>query len=319
MKVKVALIQDGPVLFDKETSFQKLELLTEQYAKENCQLIVFPESFIPGYPRGFSFGAKVGSRTTEGRAQYQKYYDNSVELYGEDLDRLVELSKSLGVYLVVGVTERQESNGSLYCSMLYISPADGFLGVHRKIKPTGTERIIWGEANGESLVTYKTTIGKLGGLICWENYMPMARMSMYQKGVEIYIAPTADAREEWISSMQHIALEGRCFVLGCNQFVTRSMYPPEYESMIAEEPEVICRGGSVIVSPLGKIIAGPLYDKAGAVIASIDLDDIIQSKLDFDPSGHYNRNDIFQLKVVGQPEMKVEKEILERKKSGEKK
>lgn len=319
MEVKVALIQDGPVLFDKEASFQKLEQLTEIYANQGCELIVFPETFIPGYPRGFTFGAKVGSRTDEGRAQYQNYYNSCVDLQGEDLDRLEQLSEKLGVYLVVGITERQSSNGSLYCSMVYVSPTDGFLGVHRKIKPTGTERVIWDEADGESLVTFQTRIGKLGGLICWENYMPLARMSMYQKGVEIYIAPTADARPEWISTMQHIALEGRCFVLGCNQFVTRSMYPSEYQSLLSEEPEIICRGGSVIVSPLGKIIAGPLYDKAGAVIASIDLDDLIKSKLDFDASGHYNRKDIFRFKVEGQPEIHIEKDLLERNTSGEKK
>ena len=315
MKVKVALIQDGPVLFDKEASFQKLELLTEQYAKQDCQLIVFPESFIPGYPRGFTFGAKVGSRTKEGRALYQKYYDSSVELQGSDLNRLEQISKNTGAYLVVGITERQESNGSLYCSMIYLSPTDGLLGVHRKIKPTGTERIIWAEASGESLVTCKTKIGKLGGLICWENYMPLARMSMYQKGVEIYLAPTADSRAEWISTMKHIALEGRCFVLGCNQYVTRSMYPKEYQPLVAEENEILCRGGSVIVSPLGKIIAGPLFDKAGAVIASIDLDEVVKSKLDFDVVGHYTRDDIFHFHADGQPETKVEKELLDRNKS----
>ena len=185
--------------------------------------------------------------------------------------------------------------------MVYLSPK-GILGVHRKIKPTGTERIIWSEADGEDLVTFDTEVGQLGGLICWENYMPLARMSMYQKGVEIYIAPTADSREEWIITMRHIALEGRCFVLGCNQFFTKSMYPKKYHSLVQNEPEQMCRGGSVIVSPMGKIIEGPLYDQKGALIAELDLDDIIKSKLDFDVIGHYSRNDIFKFNVVDQPE-----------------
>jgi len=303
VKVKVCLIQDSPVFFDKEKTLDKIEVLTKQYAKQDCELIVFPESFIPGYPRGFSFGAKVGSRTEEGRSLYSEYHDNSIDLESEDLSRLEDLAKSEKVYLVIGVTEKQSANGSLYCSMLYISPSDGLLGVHRKIKPTGTERIIWAEADGESLVTFQTKIGKLGGLICWENYMPLARMAMYKKGVEIYIAPTADSREGWTATMQHIAMEGRCFVLACNQYFTKSMYPERFQDMLAEEEENICRGGSVIVSPMGKIIAGPLFDQAGALIAEIDIEDINSSKLDFDVNGHYSRDDIFQFKVVNQPEI----------------
>lgn len=307
MKIKVCLIQDSPVFFDKEKTIIKVEELTKQYAKEGCELIVFPESFIPGYPRGFSFGAKIGSRTNEGRNLYSKYYKNSLDIKSNDLKRLERLAKSNNVYLVIGITEKENTSGSLYCSMLYISPTDGLLGVHRKIKPTGTERVIWSEALGDSLVTFQTKIGKLGGLICWENYMPLARMSMYKKGVEIYIAPTADAREEWTSTMQHIALEGRCFVLGCNQYFTKSMYPKKYLSLVKDEPENMCRGGSVIVSPLGKIIAGPLFDKSGALIAEINLEEINLSKLDFDVIGHYSRNDIFQFSVLNQPEMKEEK------------
>lgn len=307
MKVKVCLIQDSPIFFNKEKTMDKVENLTKQYAKEGCELIVFPESFIPGYPRGFSFGAIIGSRTDEGRKLYSEYYNNSVSVRGKDIKRLEKLSKSQNVYLVIGVTEKDEQSGSLYCSMLYISPSDGLLGVHRKIKPTGSERIIWAEADGNSLVTFQTKIGKIGGLICWENYMPLARMAMYKKGVEIYVAPTADSRKEWTSTMVHIALEGRCFVLGCNQYFTKSMYPKKYQHLVTDEPENMCPGGSVIVSPLGKIIAGPLFGSSGALIAEIDLEEITSSKLDFDVIGHYSRNDIFDLKVANQPEIKKEK------------
>lgn len=306
MKLKVCLIQDNPIFFDKEKTFEKVETLCTQYAKEGNQLIVFPESFIPGYPRGFSFGAKIGSRTEEGRNLYATYHSNSFDLESKDLERLESLCRELEIYLVIGVTEKSNANGSLYCSMLYFSPK-GFLGVHRKIKPTGTERLIWAEDSGKSLVSFDTKIGKIGGLICWENYMPLARMAMYQKGVEIYIAPTADARENWISTMRHIALEGRCFVLGCNQFFTKSMYSKEFQKELKEDPEIICNGGSVIVSPLGEVLAGPLLGESGAVSTEIDLDQIIKSKLDFDPIGHYSRNDIFELIVKDQPPIKKEK------------
>jgi nitrilase len=306
MKIKVCLVQDSPVFFNKEKTIEKIEELVKKYAAQGAQLIVFPESFIPGYPRGLTFGATVGNRTDEGRKMYAEYHKNSFDISSDDLKILEELSNSQNVYLVIGVTEKQSSNGSLYCSMLYISPKAGLMGVHRKIKPTGSERIVWGESDGKGLVSFNTEIGKLGGLICWENYMPLARVAMYKQAVQIYIAPTADARETWPSTMRHIALEGRCFVLGCNQYFERSMYPDKYRSLVETEPEIICRGGSIIVAPSGKIIAGPLFDKAGALQAVIDLDEIILSKLDFDPVGHYARDDIFEFKVLNQPGMKQE-------------
>src|SRR5215831_5050975 len=236
MKTKVCLVQDSPVFFDKQKTIEKIEELVNQYATEGAQLIVFPESFIPGYPRGFSFGATIGKRTDEGRKLFAEYYHNSLDIESEDLKSLEELSKTQNVYLVIGVTEKQKQHGSLFCSMLYISPKSGLLGVHRKIKPTGSERIVWAEAAGDSLVSFDTSIGRLGGLICWENYMPLARMSMYRQGVEIYIAPTADCRDSWTPTMMHIALEGRCFVLGCNQFFTKSMYLDQYKSLVKDEP-----------------------------------------------------------------------------------
>lgn len=307
MKVKVGLIQDNPVFFNLEETVRKVERLTEKYAAEGCELIVFPESFIPGYPRGFDFGAVIGSRTREGRELYATYHENSLDLKGKHLKRLEKLSKELGVYLVMGATEKEQVNSSLFCSMLYISPKEGLLGVHRKIKPTGTERLVWAEADGSSLVTFDTSIGRLGGLICWENYMPLARMSMYQKGLDIYIAPTADAREQWVATMRHVALEGRCFVLGCNQYFTRSMYPEAFKELVDPSKEEICPGGSLIVSPLGEIIEGPLFGSEGALIAELDLREIPASRLDFDVNGHYNRKDIFTFEAKGQPETKTEK------------
>ena len=306
MKVKVCVVQDSPVFFDKKKSLDKLEQLVIKHSAKGVQLMLFPESFIPGYPRGFSFGTVIGKRSEAGKKLYAEYHKNSIDLESADLKRLTSIAKKSKVYLVVGVTERRSQNGSLYCSMVYISPKKGLLGVHRKIKPTGTERLIWAESDGQDLVSFDTKIGKLGGLICWENYMPMARMSMYKQGVQIYLAPTADGRESWIHTMQHIAIEGRCFVLGCNQYFTRSMYPKKYQTLIEDTEEDICRGGSIIVGPDGQIIKGPLWDKAGVLVAQLDLDKIINSKLDFDPVGHYDRPDIFKLEVSKQPPMMKE-------------
>jgi nitrilase len=308
MKVIASVVQDSPIFFDKEKTIQKVEAIVAELSKTGSQLIVFPESFIPGYPRGFSFGTIVGNRTDQGRDLYHEYFKNSFDLKGPELLRFEKASKKYKVYLVIGVTEKSSVNGSLYCSMLFFSPKTGFLGVHRKIKPTGQERVIWHEDDGSSLVTFQTSIGKLGGLICWENYMPLARMSMYQKGVELYIAPTADARDTWISSMIHIALEGRCFVLASNQYFEKEMYPTHYQEVAQSGNEVLCRGGSMIVSPMGKVIAGPLFDQSGVLTEELDLSDIVKAKLDFDVIGHYSRDDIFQLEVFGQPDMAQEDE-----------
>ncbi|MEO1255918.1 MAG: carbon-nitrogen hydrolase family protein [Bacteroidota bacterium] len=308
MKINVTAVQDSPYFFDKEKTLQKVEALVQQHGSKS-DLILFPESFIPGYPRGFSFGTSVGNRSEEGRRLYQVYYENSIDLESNDRVRLENLAKEVGTYLVVGVTEKIPRNGSLYCSMIYISPENGLLGVHRKIKPTGQERVIWAEADGKSLVAYDTKIGKLSGLICWENYMPLARQAIYNSGVEIYLAPTADARDTWLPSLQHIALEGRCYVIGCNQYFTKSMYPEKYRKMLDHfNSDEICVGGSTIVSPLGKVLAGPLFGKSGVLQAELDLDEITRSKLDFDVNGHYARPDIFQFEVKDQPSIHIEKE-----------
>ena len=309
MKVKVGVVQESPVFFDKQATLEKIASLVNEHAKQGCQLLVFPESYIPGYPRGFDFGAKIGSRTEAGKALYATYHANSIAIQSPEMDFLVELSRKHNCYLVIGITEKNNINDSLFCSMVYLSPTDGLMGVHRKIKPTGTERLIWAEDDGTSLQTFHTKIGKLGGLICWENYMPLARMSMYQKGVQIYLAPTADSREGWTATMKHIALEGRCYVLGCNQFFTKSMYPEKYKTLVQDEPEAICPGGSVIVSPQGEVMAGPLFGKSGVLTASLDIAAITNAKMDFDPVGHYNRPDIFKFMIPDQPDTYCEKDL----------
>ena len=300
-KVKVAVVQASPVLFNCEATVEKAIYLISEAAEKGSKLILFPEAFIPAYPRGLSFGTVVGSRRPEGRLTWERYWVNSVDVPGPTTEKLGEAARKANAYLAIGVIERdsQYSRGTLYCTLLYFGPKGQLLGKHRKIMPTGAERLIWGAGDGSTLTAIKTDFGTIGGLICWENYMPLARVSMYGKGVEIYLAPTADARERWQCTLRHIALEGRCFVLGCNQYVTKSMYPADLEGIedIAELPEEICRGGSVIVSPLGEVLAGPLYDREGILYADLDLAEVVRSRYDFDAVGHYSRPDIFQLHV----------------------
>ena len=305
-KFKVACVQATPVIFDLEKSVEKAIALTADAAGTGCKLVVFPETFIPGYPAGLGFGTVVGSRTQAGRDQFKEYWQNSVEVPGVYTDKLAECAKKNTVFLTVGVTERDKVNKTLYCSLLYFGPDGSLLGKHRKIKPTAAERLVWGEGDGSTLCTFDTEIGKIGGLICWENYMPLARMAMYNKGVEIYLAPTADSRDSWNATMQHIAFEGRCYVIGCNQYFTKSDFPQHLQAELAQDrPEVLSRGGSVIVSPLGEVLAGPLYGEEGILTAEVDLDELVRSRMDFDVTGHYSRNDIFKLKVKGQPGIKT--------------
>ncbi len=295
--LKVSLIQDAPVLFDLKASLDKVGALLEEANKEAPDLVLLPEAFLPAYPRGLGFGTVVGSRSADGREVWLRYWENSLTVPGPTVAQLGELARQFHCYLVIGVIERGES-GTLYCTMLYFDNEGNLLGKHRKLKPTAAERIIWGEGDGSDLEVYPTPFGNIGGLICWENYMPLARTHLYQQGVEIYLAPTADHRDSWQATMRHIATEGRCFVLGSNQFVKKSDYPTDLPGENIEAfPEVMSRGGSVIVDPLGQVIAGPLWDEPGILSVELDLSLIAKAKMDFDPVGHYARDDVFELKM----------------------
>lgn len=304
-KIKAAVVQAAPVLFDRQASLEKACRLTQEAAAQGAKLILFPEAFIPAYPRGLTFGAVVGSRSPQGRLAWQIYWENSVEVPSPATEALGAAAREARAYLAIGVIERddQYSGGTLYCTLLYFAPDGRLVGKHRKLKPTASERLIWGEGDGSTLTVVEAEFGKIGGLICWENYMPLARMAMYGKGVEIYLAPTADARDTWQATLRHIACEGRCFVLGCNQFVTKEMYPPDLAGVeeLVSQPEIMCRGGSVIVSPMGDVLAGPLYDQEGILYADLDLAEVARGKFDFDVTGHYARPDIFQLSVNESP------------------
>ena len=307
--LKVAVIQAAPVLFDREATVEKACNLIEQAATQGARFILFPEAYIPAYPRGLAFGTVVGSRSPVGRRVWQRYWENTVEVPGSTTRKLAEAAKTAGVYLAIGVIERDmtRSGSTLYCTLLYFGPDGRLLGKHQKLKPTAGERLIWGEGDGSTLTVIQTEIGRIGGLICWENYMPLARMAIYDKGVEIYLAPTADARDTWQATLRHIACEGRCFVLGCNQYMTKDMYPEDLQDLkeLGDQPDVMCRGGSAIISPMGKVLAGPLFDQEGILFADLDLGAIARSKFDFDVVGHYARPDVFQLRVNEEPRLSV--------------
>jgi nitrilase len=290
------MIQDAPVVFDSHATLEKICDLTAQAAGEGATLVVFPEAFLSAYPKGLDFGARVGMRSPEGRDTFRRYFDSAIEVPSPATNTLAATAKTHGVYLVLGVIEREI--GTLYCTALFFAPDGTLLGKHRKVMPTAMERIVWGYGDGSTMPVFDTPLGKLGAVICWENYMPLLRMTMYAKGIELYCAPTADDRDTWLSTMQHVALEGRCFVLTACQHLRRSDCPADYAAVHGDDPDtVIMRGGSAIIGPLGQVLAGPLYNQHGILTAEIDLAEISRAKYDFDVVGHYARPDIFQLHV----------------------
>ena len=303
--VRVAAVQAAPVLFDREGGVDKVRCLIAEAAAGGARLIVFPEALIPAYPWGLRFGTAVGGRTPAGRRAFERYWSNAVEVPGPATEAIGEAAAAAGAYAAVGVVERDttHSGGTLYCTLLYFGPDGRLLGKHRKLKPTAAERLIWGEGDGSTLTTVRTEFGRVGGLICWENYMPLARMAMYGKGVDIYLAPTADARDTWQATLRHIAFEGRCFVIGCNQVIRKDMYPadlellPELEDLELLPSEELNRGGTAIVDPMGGYLAGPLFGEEGILYADLDMAEVPRARFDFDVTGHYARPDVFQLIV----------------------
>jgi nitrilase len=293
--VRAAVVQAGAVGFDLEAGLDKVERLTADASAGGAQLVVFPEAFLPGYPKGITFGTVVGDRTLEGREHFQRYFDSSVDVPGPAVDRLAGIAAENSLHAVFPVVERD--GGTLYCTALFFSPK-GYLGKHRKLMPTAAERLIWGFGDGSTLPVFDTPVGRLGAVICWENYMPLLRMSMYAKGVQIWCAPTADGRETWLSTMRHVALEGRCFVLSCNQFTRGQDFPSDIPNALAADPDsVLSAGGSCIIGPLGDVLAGPARDGEETLFADLDLDEITRGKFDFDVVGHYARPDVFRLVV----------------------
>jgi nitrilase len=296
---KAAVVQAGAVGFDLEAGLEKVARLAGEASAGGARVAVFPEAFLPGYPRGITFGTVVGDRTPEGREHFRRYWEASVDVLGPAVDRLAGVAAENLLHLVVGVVERD--GGTLYCTALFFSP-EGYLGKHRKLMPTAAERLVWGFGDGSTLPVFDTPFGRLGAVICWENYMPLLRMAMYAKGVQIWCAPTADGRETWLSTMRHVALEGRCFVLSCNQFTRRRDFPQDIpNTLAADADDVVSSGGSCIIDPLGQVLAGPARDGEEILFADIDLDQIARGKFDFDVVGHYARPDVFRLLIDEEP------------------
>lgn len=293
---KAAVVQSAAVAFDNEKTMQRIKGLASQACSQGASLVVFPEAMLGTYPKGSTFGAYVGGRSAQGRDEFLRYHQNAVDVPGPYIDELAVLAGDLGIHLVTGVIER--SGGTLYCTVVFFDDKGNLLGKHRKLMPTGSERTIWGFGDGSTLPVYPTALGKLGAVVCWENYMPLMRTAMYSKGIELYCAPTLATSDTWPASMQHIAIEGRCFVFSANQYATAADYPPGYVNTASADPaEPLSRGGSCIVDPFGNFLAGPDFESAGVLVAEIDIGDVVRGKYDLDVVGHYARPDVFQLFV----------------------
>ncbi|KAJ4499542.1 carbon-nitrogen hydrolase [Lentinula lateritia] len=308
--VRASVVQTCTQAYSLTDTLDKMEQLTRLASKrDGAQIAVFPEAFIGGYPKMSTFGVVVGDRSALGREEFLKYYNAAIEIPSPAISRIEQISKETGVFIVSGIIERDV--GTLYCTAIFVSPVQGLVGKHRKLVPTAAERLIWGQGDGSTLPVLETSLPataerakevttKLSASICWENYMPLLRTYYYSQGTQIYCAPTVDARPVWQNSMVHIAIEGRCFVLSACQFAQEKDYPEDHPvaDINARNPEnVMIAGGSVIVSPLGKILAGPLLGEEGVLTADLDLDDCIRGKFDLDTTGHYARPDVFELKA----------------------
>lgn len=305
-----AVVQAAPVAFDVSRTLEKLADLAADAARKGAKLAVFPEAFVSAYPKGLDFGARVGVRTPGGRDMFRRYFDSAIDVPGPATARIAEIAKANGLHLVVGVIERD--GGTLYCTALFFTPAGGLAAKHRKVMPTAMERLIWGTGDGSTISVIDSPLGKIGAVICWENYMPLLRTAMYAKGVELYCAPTVDCRRTWAPTMRHIAVEGRCFVLSACQYARRSDFPADYPIdtpplAVQNGDAVLIDGGSMIVSPMGDVLAGPDYDGELILTAEIDRNLIAGGKFDLDVVGHYARPDIFQLHLDEREQRPVSK------------
>ncbi|MBQ9843433.1 MAG: carbon-nitrogen hydrolase family protein [Oscillospiraceae bacterium] len=295
---RIAVVQGSPVMFDKDQCVDKALTLLRECAANGAELVVFPELFIPGYPYGMTFGFTVGSRKADGRLDWKQYYDNSITAAGPEMQRIIEAARELGVYVSIGYSERDTVTATLYNSNMMIAP-DGTAMNHRKLKPTGSERVVWGDAERDFFPVMPTPWGPMGNLICWESYMPLARVALYQKGVTIYISPNTNDNKEWQDTIRHIAIEGHCYFVNCDMYFTRDMYPETAGAAaeIAALPEIVCRGGSSVIDPYGHAVTETLWDCEGILYADLDMQKVPASRMEHDVCGHYARPDVLELRV----------------------
>jgi nitrilase len=298
-RVKVAAVQAAPVVLERDATLEKLERLVAEAADLGARLIVLPEAFVPAYPASPVFGPVFGGFSDPGAGPaFRRLAANSVEVPSAATERVGRAARKAKAWLCVGVNERT-ATGTLHCTLLLFGPDGELRQVRRKLVPTHDERMVWGPGPAEAPRAVPTEFGPVGQLVCWENYMPLARFSLYESGERIHLAPTADASDGWQATLRHIALEGRVFVVACNQYVTRADYPDDFElkDALARAPEVLCRGGSAIVGPDGSYLAEPLYGREGILTAEIDLGLVTESRQLLDVAGHYARPDVFRLET----------------------
>lgn len=298
-RCRIALIQAEPILFDKAATVQKALNCIEEAAKNGADLIVFPESFIPCYPYGLSFGFTVGARTAQGREDWKRYYDNAVVVPGKETFQFEAAAKKHQVYISIGITERDSIHATLYCTNLIFSPDGHLAAKHRKLKPTGAERYIWGDGYDGLFPIVNTPWGVMGSLICWENYMPLARVALYEKGTAIYLAPNTNDNPEWFDTIRHIAIEGHCYVINVDQYVSKKAYPKALHAQeeIDRLPDIVIKGGSCIVDPYGHYLTEPVWNEEAIIYAELDMETVPASRMEFDAVGHYSRPDVLQLQI----------------------
>jgi nitrilase len=290
----VAALQIGSLPGGKADTLEQILSYEAAIRDAGASLVVMPEALLGGYPKGESFGTQLGYRLPEGRDAFARYFANAIDVPGTETEVLAGLAARTGANLVLGVIER--SGNTLYCTVLYFCPQQGLVGKHRKLMPTGTERLIWGKGDGSTLPVIDGVAGRIGAAVCWENYMPLLRTAMYAKGVEIWCAPTVDEREMWQVTMRHVASEGRCFVISaCQVQDSPTALGQAVANWPAERP--LINGGSLIVGPLGDVLAGPLLGERGLLLAEIDTAELVRARYDFDVVGHYARPDVFELCV----------------------
>lgn len=298
----IAAIQAAPRLFDAAGTEARFAHWLQQARAAGASLAVFPEAFLGGYPKGVDFGARVGSRSPEGRELFRRYAEAAYERDGPAFARIRALVADAGITVVTGVIERLGQ--TLYCVSATLGPDGAVLAWRRKLMPTAMERLIWGQGDGATLQVAQTPLGPVSSAICWENYMPLLRVHLYGQRPVLHAAPTVDDRDVWLPTLQTIALEGRCFVVSACQYMTRADVADDvaYAAIQGDAPQtVLIRGGSAIVGPLGTVLAGPLFGEPGLVCAEIDLDDVTRAAFDFDVVGHYARPDIFTLSTDTTP------------------
>jgi nitrilase len=291
--VKVACVQAESVYFDRAATIDKIDAIAADVAANGARLALFPETFIPVYPSSRWARHLAGWDGGDARALYGRLARESITIPGADSDRLADIARTRGLWLAVGANELER--GTIYNALLVYSPAGELALHHRKLMPTNHERLVWGLGSGTGLEAIETDAGKVGGLICWENLMPLARFALYETGVEVYLAPTADDSDDWHDSIRHIAREARAFVLSSCVFARASSYPDDVP--LADGDELVGRGGSAILGPDGSYLAGPLWDEEGVLYAELDPQTLYEARQRFDPAGHYSRPDVFRLEV----------------------